>query len=269
MDFHIDTKNMSNELTEIAVSIQNMAQSLKGYINELQDKQRKMELLNRLSSIGLLSAGISHELNSPLNSILLLCDLLLKDFNNNGTINIDDIKTIKEEAKKCVEIINNLKLLDPKYTSSDIRDVIDLKDVIEKIVTYLQEDSSKINFKLDLESCKLIGNRTLIQQAILNIVLNSIDAIKDYGEIKINLKRDNDMIILEIEDNGEGIDESILDKIFDPFYTTKSPEKGTGLGLSLVYKIINDHNGKIDIQSKKNVGTKFIIRFRHYENSSD
>jgi signal transduction histidine kinase len=267
LDYKINTSNMDKELKEIADSIQNMAQSLRGYICEIQDKQKKMELLNRLSSIGLLSAGISHELNSPLNSILLLCDLLLKNFNNTGTINIEDIKAIKEEAKKCVEIIYNLKLLDPKYRSSDIRDVIDLKDVIEKIVIYLQKDFSKINFKMKLESCKITGNRTLIQQAILNIVLNSIDAVKECGKININLKRNNNMIILEIEDNGEGIDESILGEIFNPFYTTKSPDKGMGLGLSLVYKIINDHKGMIDVESKKGIGTKFIIRFKVYEDS--
>ena len=109
------------------------------------------------------------------------------------------------------------------------------------------------------------GNSTQLQQVFLNILMNSIQAMPNGGEIKISSKliqlHKNEYCVVKISDSGAGIPKSIKDKIFDPFFTTKDKDKGTGLGLSIAYGIIKAHNGKIEVKSENGKGTQFILTF--------
>ena len=136
-----------------------------------------------------------------------------------------------------------------------------LEDIISYSIKLLESDikGKGINIKEEDEDNlpAVLIDKDQITQAVLNILLNSIEAVDKNGEIMIDVKRVNDGIQLSISDNGKGISKENVDKIFEPFFTTK--KSGTGIGLALVKKIIDMHNGKIAIESKEGQGTRFII----------
>ncbi|UOD34935.1 sensor histidine kinase [Deferribacteraceae bacterium V6Fe1] len=261
--YKVDETKMDKELNEIVINIYEMVKALQKYILEIEERQKRIELLNRLSSIGLLSAGISHELNTPLNSIILLCDIVIEESKNNE-VNINDIVDIKNEAKKCVSIIKNLKLLDPQ-NKVQANDVVNIKEVIESNILYFKNIFNELVIESNLVDCNILGNRVLLNQVIFNILLNAIEASDVNCRITIEVFEKNGEVWIVIRDNGRGMDEETINNIFVPFYTTKNPQKGMGLGLSLVHKIVSDHNGKIEVKSKKGEWTEFVLRFDKYE----
>lgn len=258
-------KEFDEELRYIADTINDMAESLQKYIKKLDENHKKIEILNIFSSIGFLSSGISHELNTPLNSIIIICKILEKDIKNDSKL--EDIKTIKEQAIRCVDIINSLKALSPHNSLALKKEKIYLSKIVEDIVKFM-EIGKKISFHLNLnKNVYIYGDKRLLQLAISNILMNALDAIYPEGDITIVLFEEENNVVLQIEDSGEGIDESELNNIFTPFFTTKS-SSNMGIGLSLVYKIVKEHSGEIKVSSKKGVGTKFILRFESYAEGS-
>jgi signal transduction histidine kinase len=125
--------------------------------------------------------------------------------------------------------------------------------------------SSKIKNKIDIikyyaeDNCTIIGNGGKLHQAFVNILSNSVQAIHQHGQITIKTKAKNDTLTISIQDNGVGIESQNIDKISDPFFTTKMPGKGTGLGLSITYSIVKEHQGHIIINSKIGEGTEFTV----------
>ncbi|ADR19158.1 sensor histidine kinase [Calditerrivibrio nitroreducens] len=263
-NYRVDETKMDAELKEIVRNIYEMVNSLQKYIIEIEERQKKIELLNRLSSIGLLSSGISHELNTPLNSIILLCDILLEEAKK-GKVNTDDINNIKNEAKRCVSIIKNLKLLDPQ-NKIQTNEVISIKEVLERNIKYFNNIFKKLHVESDIKDGTILANRVLINQVFFNIFLNAIEASDEECRIFVRSFEKDGEVWIVIKDYGRGMDEDTINNIFVPFFTTKQPDKGMGLGLSLVYKIVSDHNGKIEVTSKKGEWTEFTLRFLKYEN---
>ncbi|MEC9492281.1 sensor histidine kinase [Flexistipes sp.] len=254
-----------NELKGIAETINNMAESLQKHISEIEDNHKKIEILNRLSSIGFLSAGISHELNTPLNSIIITCKILEKELPKE---NAADVKTIKKEAMRCVEIINSLKTLSPQSQHDFRKEKINLNEVVMTALKFLKANDYII-FSLDInEQASIYGDKRLLQLAISNILMNAVDAVYPEGEIDIYLSENKNKYKLEIIDNGKGMTHEEIENIFTPFYTTKSPKSGLGIGLSLVYKIIREHNAFIYVDSKKDMGTKFTLEFESYDKNN-
>jgi len=253
------------ELKSIAETINYMAESIQKHIIEIEDNHKKIEILNRLSSIGFLSAGISHELNTPLNSIIITCKLLEKELSKESA---EDVKTIKKEAMRCVEIINSLKTLSPQTPHDFRKEKVNLKEVVITALKFLKTNDY-ITFNLDLnEQSSIYGDKRLLQLAISNILMNAVDAVYPEGEIDINLRTNENKCTLEIIDNGEGMTNEEVQNIFTPFYTTKSPKSGLGIGLSLVYKIIKEHDAIIYVDSKKDIGTKFTLEFESYDKNN-
>jgi signal transduction histidine kinase len=248
------------EIQEITESIQSMADSLKKYIENIKDTQTKLELMNRLSALGVMAGGIAHELNTPLNSIKLLTKLVKEELPENN----EDLDCIQSEADRCVDIINNLRKLAPNSSEGD-PEIFDLKTLIEKTVKYLNM-SGRITAELEEVSIK--GYPTLIQQVIINLLQNAADASEKESSIHIRLTSSDNQCKLTVTDEGKGMNQSEIDKIFDPFHTTKSPDKGMGLGLSLVYNIIKKHNGQITVESAEGSGTTFTVKLEKSDESS-
>ncbi|MBZ4672213.1 MAG: integral rane sensor signal transduction histidine kinase [Deferribacteraceae bacterium] len=261
--YKVDEAKMDNELKEIMKNIYEMVSALQKYILEIEERQKKIELLNRLSSIGLLSAGISHELNTPLNSIILLCDILIEE-SKNDKVNMNDITDIKNEAKRCVSIIRNLKLLDPQ-NKVHVNDVVNIREVIESNILYFKNIFNNLVIESSLVDCNILGNSVLLSQVVFNILLNAIEACDSECRISIKVFEKDNKVCIIIRDKGRGMDEETINNIFVPFYTTKNSQKSMGLGLSLVHKIVSDHNGKIEVKSKKGEWTEFVLRFDKYE----
>lgn len=258
-DYPLDGK-YTGEIDEIAKSIRSMADSLKVYIENIKNTQMRLELMNRISALGVMAGGIAHELNTPLNSIIILTKLLKQE-----TGESEDLNTIEHEAKRCVDIIENLRKLAPDKEGDGEPQSVRLKEVIEKTLKYINSDAK---IETDLADVSVSGYPTLLQQMILNLVQNAQDALGENGLIRITLTKSGSSVLLKIADNGCGIPEDEIDRIFDPFRTTKGPGKGMGLGLSLVHKIVKRHGGRIEVNSRDGGGTEFIILLEPADESS-
>jgi len=255
-DFDHELKGVyPGEINDIVESIRSMASSLKEYIQDIRNAQTKLELMNRLSALGVMAGGVAHELNTPLNSIIVLTGLLEEEIPEQS----EDLSTIKAEAKRCVDIIQNLRKLAPDKQTDGAFESVNLKKLVEDTVTYM-DFKSGINLYLSLEETVIKGYPTMLQQVLINLIQNSMDAISENGDINISLRNDENYAVLTVADTGEGIAKEDIDKIYDPFHTSKSPERGMGLGLSLVYKIIKKHDGQISVETKAGEGTTFTIR---------
>ena len=253
------------EIQVIADSVNNMVHSLKKYIEELHDSRKKLELMDRLSALGTLSAGLAHELSTPLNSIIILSDLISEELEGESK---KEVKTIKEQAERCVRIIQGLREFASRKMDDESMEPISLSAVVRTLIPMIELYTHRKTVEYELkDECYIPGNRVQIEQLIINLVLNSADAISNLkdGKIGIRIESDESECRLIVEDNGPGIPEDVVDRIFDPFFTTKGHGEGTGLGLSIVHGIVKSHGGKIQVISNPGKGTKFVVSFPKVE----
>ena len=225
----------------------------------------------RLASIGELAAGIAHEINNPV-AIMVeeagwIQDLLAED-NPATADNLAEIERasaqIKIQGGRCKEITH--KLLSFARKTDPTAKAVDLKKLVEEIITLVDQKTRYANVEIetafDENLPPLWASATELQQVLLNLLNNSVDAMtSNGGVIKISTHTSDGQITLTIADNGIGIAEANLARIFDPFYTTKPVGQGTGLGLSICYGIIKKLGGDIQVQSAKGRGTTFNIIF--------
>lgn len=234
-------------------------------MKQLQEATHKLIQSEKMASLGMLSAGVAHEINNPLNFIKGGVEILEQG--------LEDEKELKFEASPCIHIIkeglsrasvivNSLNHFSRNTEAMD--EQCDLHDILQNSIIMLQP---RLKYKGKLEKHftdeKLVvpGNEGKLHQAFLNIISNAEQAIEKDGEILIKTRKSGSKITVEIADNGVGISKENLSKISDPFFTTKPVGQGTGLGLSITYKIIEDHNGKVEVTSKPGKGSKFVISF--------
>ncbi|MFH0733686.1 MAG: [Fe-Fe] hydrogenase large subunit C-terminal domain-containing protein [bacterium] len=237
----------------------------KAYI-ELQDTQDALASAEKLASIGQLAAGVAHEINNPLGSILLYSSMLKREMEKKmgSTQNIDDLKLIIDEAVRCKNIVANLlnfarqgKLNVSCFSIAEmIRDII-------KLLSIKQEFTS-INFQIvdNTGSIEIEGDLDQLKQVFINLINNACEALDDCLTKQITVELNNDIkdITVIVKDSGCGIPEDNIKKLFTPFFTTKKMGKGTGLGLAITYGIIKMHRGDIKVKSTPNVGTDFIVK---------
>jgi signal transduction histidine kinase len=226
------------------------------------ERLRLKEQLSRarhLSSLGEMAAAISHEVRNPLGIIRSSAELLKKKSPAMGApSSIPDI--IVEEASRLNDIISDfLKFAKPRMPNlTPCR----LEDVLEKNLTFLapqlEENRTAIRKSFQDDLPEILADSAMLYQAFLNILINALQAMPDGGTITINLNRNHAFVNVEIMDEGEGIDGDLLEKIWDPFFTTK--DKGTGLGLKIVKNIIDLHGGQIQIQSQTEGGARVTIQ---------
>jgi PAS domain S-box-containing protein len=251
-----------------------------GYVVILEDitEKKKMEeqLLqtSKLASIGKLTAGISHEIGNPLASISsLVQELLLLCPDKETKILDSDIKednlkffntslrTINSHIQRIANIVRSLG--DFARVSSTEKRSCNITEILDNTIKLVKYDKRFKNIQLSVnisEIPNLKVNPDQIQQVFINMILNAIDAMPSGGSLDISIKAIDGFVEIIFKDTGVGIDESMINKIFDPFFTSKPLGKGTGLGLSICYGIIKDHDGTISVQSKKAQGSTFVIR---------
>ncbi|WP_421763790.1 sensor histidine kinase [Ekhidna sp.] len=234
-------------------------------MKKLQDTTHKLIQSEKMASLGVLSAGVAHEINNPLNFIKGGVEILEAGIKEDEKLKFEtsqSINVIKEGLNRATIIVNSLNHF--SRNTESMTEKCDIHEIIENSLIMLQP---KLKYKGNVvkdfakDALVITGNEGKLHQAFLNIIANAEQAIEKNGNITVRTIKSGKMITVEVEDDGEGISKENLKKISDPFFTTKPVGKGTGLGLSITYKIIEDHSGSIMVSSKKGKGSKFVISF--------
>ena len=222
-----------------------------------------MQLLHadRLATIGQLSAGVAHELNEPIGSIMGFAQLIQKNPDVPEQAQ-KDIEKIMKASLHAREVIKKLMIfarqMPPQKTS------LNLNQIIEEGLYFLESRCAKEGIKVVRELAKTLPEITAdpaqMTQVLVNIIVNAIQAMPEGGQLTIQTKVSGKHVLLIIEDTGIGMEKKELKHIFLPFFTTKDVGKGTGLGLAVVHGIVTSHGGSIHVESKVNEGTRFTLQ---------
>jgi len=243
-------------LSQIAIEIGNLL-SRHEQIEKEKLLNEKMKRDDRLHILAELTAGVAHELNTPLGNILGYAEILKKSIEDKNKRN--DAQKIVTSALSAREIVKKLMYFSCEMPSNfkplDINKVI--KDTCDLLSLQLKQSNKHIEQTLELGSLIINGDSMQLSQVFINIILNAKDAIAANEKILISTKDFNDFVEVKITDEGHGISESDQENIFKPFFTKK--QHGTGLGLSVAHGIIQSHKGNIEVKSKIDSGTQFII----------
>lgn len=236
---------------------------------EVEKKTKSLEMANeslrkkdRMESLGILMAGIAHEIRNPLTSIKTYAELLPKKYDNPKFREM-----ISKDIPYEIERLNNLinELLEYSKPKKAFKEKINIYEIIEKILALISNKIQKENVKINVDIPKDIfvyADKNHLKQIIINLILNGIEALnKEQKSINISAMESLDKTYVIIEDNGCGMDKEELNKIYNPFYTTKA--SGTGLGLFVCYQLMEENNGKIHVSSTSDEGTSFILEFKN------
>lgn len=238
-------------------------------ITEKKKMEEQLLQTSKLASLGKLTAGISHEIGNPLASISSLVQELRSiplETQEDIQFTTDSLKQINYHIERIAKTVRSLG--DFARISSSEKTVSNISEILERTVNLVKYDKRFKNIVFvtqvgEVPSFRM--NPDQIQQVFLNLMLNALDAMPEGGHFEVNITSADSFAEITFMDSGTGIEETVLDRIFDPFFTTKPMGKGTGLGLSICYGIIKDHNGTINVKSKKGIGTTFTIRLPREE----
>jgi signal transduction histidine kinase len=231
-------------------------------ITERDELERRLVQADKLSSVGLLAAGVAHEVNTPLAVISTYAQMLAKQVSGDEQKS-RLLEKIAKQTFRASEIVNSL--LNFSRTSPTTFDDVDVNRVIQESLGLIEHQMEKagVRVQLDLEeeAPSIKGNSGKLQQVFLNLFLNARDAMGAGGTLTISTRRQAERVSIDVADTGHGIDAENLHRIFDPFFTTKAIRKGTGLGLSVCYGIVREHGGVIEVDSQPGEGTRFHLEF--------
>ncbi|OGD26448.1 MAG: hypothetical protein A2V57_02795 [Candidatus Aminicenantes bacterium RBG_19FT_COMBO_65_30] len=221
--------------------------------------QQQLLTSEKLASIGLLSAGVAHEINTPLTGISSYIQMLQKKLTDTHYAQI--LEKVEAQTDRVARIVKNLLTFARSPSDASFLRV-DLKQSLEEILSLIDYKLKNMNIRLALELAPVppfYAQGERLQQVFINIILNALDAMPRGGDLSIRLSLENGAAVVRIADTGTGIKPEHLSRIFDPFFTTKGVGKGTGLGLSISYAIIKEHEGHIEVQSEVGRGSMFTI----------
>ncbi|WP_258105532.1 sensor histidine kinase [Marinoscillum sp. MHG1-6] len=259
----LELEERKKEIEGQAEKLQIQNKKLQEQKDKLQQTQLQLVQSEKMASLGILTAGVAHEINNPLNFIqtgLYSIETILADEKiSSYTLNrvLDHIKLGVNRASAIVKSLNTFSRKD----SQEFRKC-DIHNVISNALLLLNHE---LKYKCEVEThfteeqFTLMGNDENLHQVFINIIMNALHAIEENGKITISTNIVDHRLVVKVRDNGSGMSKEELNQIFDPFFTTKGPGKGVGLGLSIVYKIIVEHKGEIEYSSEKNKGTEVKI----------
>ncbi len=240
----IPVRNPNGDVTGILCSGKDMT--------ELKEIQARLVEFQKMASIGKLAAGVAHEINTPLGIILGYAQLLLEEVPESGDTH-NDLQTIEKQCKICRRIVSDL-LRFSRHTESTVAS-LDVNQSIEEVVSVVEHTFKLERVEIERDYYSNLppvkGDKEKIKQVFVNLLNNAYDAINTDGTISIttSFDKEDDEIVVSVFDTGMGIPPEKIDRIFDPFFTTKPVDKGTGLGLSVTFGIIEEHGGRIEVES--------------------
>jgi two-component system, NtrC family, sensor kinase len=261
---------MSLKLDEAYKEIKNWSETLNDKVGEKTEELKniydQVNQIEKLASLGKLSATVAHELNNPLAGILTYSKLITKKLqalqkDSEHEKIIEYLELISHESARCGKIVKDLLIFSRSERDEFAKE--NLLDIIDNSVTVLNHhfDMNGISLVKDYNTVTidLYCNAYKIQQALMSLLMNSIEAMPNGGKITINLTLDSNNATIRIIDEGTGISDKDLPHIFEPFYSTKEASNGTGLGLAVAYGIITNHKGKMEVEKTSNQGTIFKV----------
>ena len=264
---HTATRTNRALVLNIALAPLQDAQGQTGALVVIEDVTTRISLeeqlqqREKLSSIGLLAAGVAHEVNTPLTGVSSYTQMLLAMLNENDPKHAL-LQKVRTQAERATNIVNNLLNFSrtgsaTEFAEVDVARVLD--DTLQLLEPQLRRSQIQIVRSYGVDLPRAYANAGKLQQVFTNLLLNARDAIPDGGQIVVSTSADDGSIVAEISDTGIGIAPENVAKIYDPFYTTKGVGQGTGLGLAVTYGIVQEHAGRISVDSAPGRGTTFRI----------
>jgi len=229
---------------------------------KLEETENQLFQSEKLASLGRLAAGVAHEINNPLTSILLYGNLMQEKLEESHPLACN-LSYILEDAERCKDIVKNL--LAYSRQTRPAKEVFYLNNLVGESLRLIRDQKLFMNVKIikDLDDCQVLVNadKNQLCQVLINLIINAFDAMEGSGTLTLRTYRDRKInkVYIEITDTGCGIPPENMSKVFDPFFTTKEVGKGTGLGLSMAYGILEENHGKISIQHTGPEGTTILL----------
>lgn len=292
-------KNKEGELESIVCSFQDitelrkMDEEIKGVNQQLEKRikeefsirqiqQKALAQKSKLESLGHISANVAHEIKQPLGLISMALDnIMFKQANHKISEDYlhSKFEHLFENIEKIKHIIDHIKIFSRKESQLKLQQV-EVGHTVRKALSLISRELSTQQIILHedfAQECYILGNKTNLEQVIVNLITNAKHAVleraalhpdqKYQKHIWVTIRKENDQIVLVVKDNGTGIPQEVMKQMFEPFYTTKEPEKGTGLGLSIVAGILEEMKSSIDVESEENEYTRMIINMPEYKDS--
>ena len=268
-EFNVMSERLNKAMAELNQATQDLELKVKDRTRQLEVVHQKALQSDRLASLGQLSATVAHEINNPISGVLNLAMLLDRIMKDDGiprgrvAESRKYIGQIIDETTRVGRVVSDLLAFSRR--SKPQRTNADLNAIIRSTLGILRHRLELGNIVAYLRLCGSLPpvecDGSQMQQVIMNLVMNGAEAChnKGKGTVSIETRREDDSVVLEISDTGDGIPKDVLPKIFDPFFTTKGEVKGVGLGLSVVYGIIDAHGGDIEVNSTPGEGTRFKV----------
>ena len=265
-----ERKQAAEALQETATELEKKARELEEANKELKEATSQLVQSEKMRALGDLTAGMAHELNQPLNGIKIICQSILRDkekdrleMENLG----QDLSDVVVQVNKMAEIIDHMRVY-TRHPEGVPMKKIDMKTVIESPFKLLGQQLRNHNIEVTKElspGLPVMGDPIRLEQVFVNLITNARSALESSGRadkrIELRAYKDDSRkaVVAEVLDNGTGVPEDLQERIFQPFFTTKEPGEGTGLGLSVASKIIEEHKGKIELESQMGEGTAFRV----------
>ena len=239
-------------------------------ITERVGMENEMQLREKMSSLGVLAAGVAHEVNTPLTGISSFTQML-QDQTARNDPRRPLLSKIEKQTERASKIVNGL-LNFARHGQTDFQ-IVNLNRVLGDVLSLLdhQLKSSHIRIRKELDPAlpPLRGDENKLQQVFVNLAVNAFDAMPAGGWLTLTTRSEGGQVIAEVADTGEGIAPEDIRRIYDPFFSTRKKSGGNGLGLSISYGIVQEHGGAMEVESNVSTGTRFLIRFPAADSSAD
>jgi signal transduction histidine kinase len=254
--------NGKDEISFLVKRFNKLIDQIRHSKSELKVTHEKLLHSQKLASLGIFVSGIAHEINNPLGGVFN-CVQILEKMGDNKKLREKYLSLIQDGLKRIEDTVSKLLWMSRKEGKNP--KVVQMKPSLEEVYRFteyrIKENDITYTCNVENDVSVYIDPHDL-HQVIANLMINAVQSMKNGGKLSVHAYRNHANVILEVSDTGEGIEEKELNKIFDPFYSTKHPGEGTGLGLWLTYEIVDNYGGEITVHSEKGKGSTFTVQFK-------
>ena len=254
----------ARRLAQTVRQLQDAEQKASARLAAQQSAENRLVQAAKLVAVGEMAAGVAHELNNPLTTVTGFAELILEDTPANAPFRAD-LEMVLHEARRARSVVR--RLLDFARQGEHVTARADVNEIVEDVLAlmthFIHTSGVQLEVELDPELPWISLDSNQIKQVLLNLLHNALHAMPAGGKLQVRTelqqKEGRDWIVTHIQDNGLGIEAGAIERIFEPFYTTRAESGGTGLGLSVTYGIVSDHGGTIEVQSQRGAGSTFSV----------